>query len=561
MIFGTLLALLFALGTTSFVRGLDLKSTDVFATGHFPHPDIVILAIDDKSIMAIGRWPWPRSVEASVINKLGNYSPRAVGIDINFSEPEDMANDTALVMNISSAKFPVVLPVETIRMSDGSSQYLYPLPALVSLPNVSLGHVDVSLSADGMARSLPDPLQTQNGKILPWGEMITKQANGIIPDPSTTYAINFAGPAGTFATYSISDFLSGTIPSEKLDQKIILIGATANDLHDVVPVPEMSGVMAGVEWHANIIDNILLNRLDSVAPPIFVDLAGVLLAILLLILFSHVRTKTASFVVLAALIVVPLISYLTLRQNILIPYFWNEIVIVVTFGAYGSAKWYAAELEKRRIKRTVQNYFSPAVLDTILKNPKSLSLGGERKEVTILFSDIRSFTTITESTPPEVLSRLLHEYFTEMAEEIFATDGVLDKFIGDAIMAFWGAPLEQHDHADRAMRAALDMMRRLAGLQLKWADEGLPFVDIGIGIHTGHAIVGNMGSEKRFDYTAIGDTVNAASRLEGLNKEYKTHIIISEATKRKLKDPVAVNELGEVTVKGKTAALKIYSVD
>jgi adenylate cyclase len=156
---------------------------------------------------------------------------------------------------------------------------------------------------------------------------------------------------------------------------------------------------------------------------------------------------------------------------------------------------------------------------------------------------------------------MLSEYFTEMTEEIMATDGVLDKFIGDAIMAFWGAPIDQSDQADRALKAAIGMMTRLTSLQKSWEERGLPFVDIGIGINSGHVIVGNMGSHKRFDYTILGDTVNAASRLESLNKEYKSHIIISETTKNKLTIPLDIIEIGEVLVKGKTKNIKIYKVN
>ena len=195
-----------------------------------------------------------------------------------------------------------------------------------------------------------------------------------------------------------------------------------------------------------------------------------------------------------------------------------------------------------------------------MRDSKLLKLGGEKREVTVLFSDIRNFTTISESMNPEDLSSLLHEYFTEMTEEVMSTDGVLDKFIGDAVMAFWGAPIEQADQADRAVKAARGMLSRLTILQEKWGSKNLPFIDIGIGIHSGFAIVGNMGSEKRFDYTVIGDTVNTASRLEGLNKEYKTHLIISEATLKKLSIPIQPKPLGETHVKGKTQGINIFEI-
>jgi adenylate cyclase len=199
-------------------------------------------------------------------------------------------------------------------------------------------------------------------------------------------------------------------------------------------------------------------------------------------------------------------------------------------------------------------------MDAILKDPEKLKLGGERREVTILFSDIRSFTSMTESLPPQVLTRLLHEYFSEMTEEVLATDGVVDKYIGDAIMAFWGAPIPQPDQANRAVTTALNMIRRLKTLQEKWKEEGYPELDIGIGINLGVATVGNFGSTKRFDYTVIGDAVNAASRIEGLNKQYKSNIIISESTKRQLTLELKTEDLGEVPVKGKEKPIRIFRV-
>ena len=218
------------------------------------------------------------------------------------------------------------------------------------------------------------------------------------------------------------------------------------------------------------------------------------------------------------------------------------------------------EKEKRDIREAFQNYFSPQILDAILREPERLKLGGQRREVTVLFSDIRSFTSITEKLPPQQLTRLLQEYFSEMTDAVFATDGIVDKYIGDAIMAFWGAPIEQADQADRAVRTAIDMTKRLRKLQEKWASEGLPVLDIGIGINLGIATVGNFGSAKRFDYTVIGDTVNAASRMESLNKEHHSHIIISESTKRQLTFPVHTRDLGEVPVKGKDKPVHVFEV-
>ncbi len=236
------------------------------------------------------------------------------------------------------------------------------------------------------------------------------------------------------------------------------------------------------------------------------------------------------------------------------------VISWIVLFIFGFRYWSKKESEKREIRETFQHYFSPQVMEAILKDPEKLKLGGERREVTILFSDIRSFTSMTESLPPQVLTRLLHEYFSEMTEEVLATDGIVDKYIGDAIMAFWGAPIPQPDQANRAVTTALNMIRRLKTLQEKWKKEGYPELDIGIGINLGVATVGNFGSTKRFDYTVIGDAVNAASRIEGLNKQYKSNIIISESTKRQLTLKLETEDLGEVPVKGKEKPIRIFRV-
>lgn len=232
---------------------------------------------------------------------------------------------------------------------------------------------------------------------------------------------------------------------------------------------------------------------------------------------------------------------------------------IIAFGAL-LRYWSSSETAKRDLRRAFQNYLSPQVMDAILKDPNRVKLGGQRREVTILFSDIRSFTSLTERLPPQQLTHLLQEYFDEMTDEVIASEGVVDKFIGDAIMAFWGAPIDQPDQADRAVKTAINMVKRLKVLQEKWTKEGYPVLDIGIGINLGVATVGNFGSQQRFDYTVIGDAVNAASRIEGLNKRFDSHIIISESTLRQLSMKVDTNDLGQVQVRGREELLRVYEV-
>jgi class 3 adenylate cyclase len=229
-----------------------------------------------------------------------------------------------------------------------------------------------------------------------------------------------------------------------------------------------------------------------------------------------------------------------------------------TFVGLAIASLLKHESEKQEIRAAFQNYFSPQILEAILREPSRLE--SQRREVTIMFSDIRSFTSLSEKIAPRQLTKMLQEYFDEMTEEVIASEGVVDKIIGDAIMAFWGAPIDQPDHADRAVRAAKGMVKRLERLKAQWATEGLPTLDIGIAINLGVATVGNVGSRRRFDYTLIGDAVNVASRLEGLNKQFNSHIIISESTKKHLTLEVDTVDLGEVPIRGREGTVHIYEV-
>lgn len=548
----------FALNFSPLATILNLKTLDLFRKPHSPHPEIVILAIDNKSLKEIGRWPWEREIHAEIINKLGELNPQIVGLDITFSEKSDKKNDEALAESINDAKFPIVLSSELIYLkgSKEPQKILLPLSKILKNPDKASGFTNLESDSDGLTRTLPESQFIQSVNYLPFSLQIANMLNARIPTQDAL--VNISGPSGSFTTYSVSDLLSGKIPEEKLNKKIILIGATAADLHDTVLTP--TGVIAGVEWQANIIDNLLLSRSITLLHKSFNYVLGIAFAVTVSILFSRLSARNFSYFLAVFTLAFPILSFILWQFNIALFYFSNLSLSVLLFVSHAIYRWYASEIEKRKLRQTFEHYFSPQVMQQILKDPSLLKLGGQKKEVTILFSDIRNFTTITESLDPESLTLLLHEYFTAMGKGILETDGVIDKFIGDAIMAFWGAPISQPDHADRAVRSAINMNKKLKDLQKKWLRRGLPLIDAGVGINTGVVTVGNMGSEDRFDYTLIGDSVNAAARLEGLNKEYKTNIIISEATKNKLTIPIKYKSLGEVLVKGKTKPIKIYSV-
>ena len=383
--------------------------------------------------------------------------------------------------------------------------------------------------------------------------------------------INYTGPYHTYQHYSMADVISGAVPPETFRDKIVLIGPTALGLGDIrnTPFANQDPVYMGVEVHANIIDNILHNEekgrgflqrtnYQEMADVGFILLFGIGFGLL----FSRVTPLYSTILVLLTLAGYGWFVYFGFAQKGQ----WFSFVIpagtlAADYAAITSVRMIREEREKRRIRKTFSQYLSPGVIELIEKDPeKYIRPGGEEKELTVLFSDIRGFTTISEGLTPDELVQLLNEYFGQMTDIVFATDGTLDKYIGDAIMAFWGSPYPQADHAFRGCSCALQMVRGLAKLNAKWKGSGRPPISIGIGLNTGLVNVGNMGSARRLSWTVMGDNVNLASRLEGITKEYQVQLIISEATYLHVSSQFVCRELDKIRVKGKNLPVTIYEL-
>jgi adenylate cyclase len=236
------------------------------------------------------------------------------------------------------------------------------------------------------------------------------------------------------------------------------------------------------------------------------------------------------------------------------------MTMVLVFGGVTTYRILTEEKKKKEIRDAFSRYVAPSLVTDILKDPSRLVLGGEERRLTVFFSDIRGFTTISEGLTPPALVKLINDYLTPMTDIILKSGGTVDKYMGDAIMAFWGAPVWQEDHAVRAAKTALEMMEKLRLMQAEWEKQGIPRLDIGIGLSTGRLTVGNMGSHTRFDYTVMGDSVNLGSRLEGLNKEYGTHIIVPKFTYEDIKQEFILRQLDLIRVKGKKVPIKIYEL-
>jgi adenylate cyclase len=382
-------------------------------------------------------------------------------------------------------------------------------------------------------------------------------------DPRGFVQINFHGPARTFPTYSMADVVQGTIDPRFFKDRLVLFGPTATGIADMAVTPFQTEAYPGVEVHANFIENLLHgdflrrglreNLIDIGFILLFSLGAGILLSVV-----PSVRA-TAILIVLLGFFL-GLAYYLFVSRQIWIAAFLPTATLTVNYAGIVSYRFFFEEREKKKMHGAFQQYVAPSVINQLLQQPDLLRLGGEEKVLTAMFTDIRGFTSISELMSPGELVDLLNEYLSEMTEIIFRNWGTLDKYIGDAIMAFWGAPYPQTDHPERACHAALEMLDTLAVLQEKWGAEGRPRMNIGIGIHTGPMLVGNMGSRRRFNFTIMGDNVNLASRLEGLNKTYGTRLIVSENTHQIVSDQVVSRELDLIRVKGKMQPVKIYQL-
>ncbi|MGO8788315.1 MAG: CHASE2 domain-containing protein [Terriglobia bacterium] len=386
--------------------------------------------------------------------------------------------------------------------------------------------------------------------------------------------IDFDGGAGTFPTYSLADVVRGKLEPKLFRDRLVLIGTTAIGIGDMVltpfPRPTIPGVevranvpFPGVEVHANMLDDILYQHFIRRGPAEYLtDLAFILLfSVGAGMLINALSPLRATLFLIGSLFGFFWLTYfLFAHYRIWVADFLPMSTLLVTYAGIVSYRYFFEEGAKRKVLSTFSQYMHPALIKQMLNTPGGLRLGGEEEELTALFADIRGFTTLSENLAPAQLVELLNEYLTEMTEIIFKNWGTLDKYIGDAIMAFWGAPYPQTDHALRACRAGLEMLQSLQRLQAGWLSRGVPRLDIGIGINTGTMLVGNMGSKIRKNFTIMGDNVNLASRLEGINRQFGTQLIISESTFLLVKDQVIARELDFIRVKGKMQPVKVYEL-
>lgn len=584
-------------------------------------PNIVIVDVDDKSIKKLGRYQlWPRYYFAQVLDNLENDGAKFVGIDFIFSEPDTIPEllrniyidflstsykDTGLIYSAFShltfdkyfastmQKYGnVILPIvlkptgvcKDTTLKNFSLKNIPPLstpvwngvlaPIDTYLKSVkNIGFINVFPSSDGVIRKVylfwqcnsylfPSfPLSivlsmfknyaVQDRKLLLPTHYIPLQKDG-------SFLINYYGGFKTFPYISFSDVFFQKFKKDYFKDKIVIIGSSAPGLYDLRNTPT-SGMMPGAEIHSTALANILTGRVIRPFSTIYLFILSFLMFFFVVLISIKFKPSISGTFLLIIIFAYTIFSFYIFIDDLI----WIELVrplagIILSFIWGIEYRITVVEKEKKKMKQVFSRYVPGEVVEEITS--REVKLGGERKEVTVLFSDIRNFTAMSEKKDPALVVQDLNEYFELMSKIIFTYNGMIDKYLGDGIMAIFGAPISYPGHADKSVLAALDMVAEVRELKKRWEKIGKKGFDIGIGINSGEAIIGNIGAERRMDYTAIGDIVNLAARLEPLNKEFGTNIIISESTRRRLKIGFNLRDLGKVRVKGKEQEVNIYEV-
>ena len=574
-----------------------------------PSKDVVFVAVDEPSVNEYGRWPWDRSTLANGIDKL--YEADVVLMDIIFSEKTLSEEDDSLAESLSNLNASVcgfflrakstqeITDDELEVLGDSSldllqsqiSQYSNPKFGRAAYAEVNIlqvmesctlnGSFTTLLSADNLMRSYPIAMYFQNilypslgiqGLRIKFNKDITRydalhvELNDklINIDENGFVRVNFYKKE-QYNIVSFLDVADGKVKPEYFKNKIVILGITEVGAGDVVSTP--IGSLPGPLLHYTFISNLLENHLikEPLYVSTFIMIFMILLPFILVLIFKK-SIHRALINIFVYLSVYAFVRYLFVSQMIYIDLFFPLISLILSMIAIETIAFNIQEKSSKFLKKTFSSYLSAELLQELIDNPELLKKEGRRKELSILFSDIRGFTSISESMKAEKLIKILNRYFAPMTTAVLDNKGMLDKYIGDAVMAFFNAPVNVPKHADAACLCALAMIEKLDALNTEFQEEGIAPIKIGIGLNTAEVIVGNIGSDDKKEYTVIGDGVNLASRVEGLTKNYGdgkgigVNILITEFTVAKLHAKFIYREIESVEVKGKTEAVLLYEL-
>ncbi len=557
-----------------------------------PGEEIVVIAIDDHSIEQIGPLAWPRSVHAQLLDKLSQA--QVVTFDLTFGSLKEAEGDKAFVQAIERHGR-VILPFKFDFETDENGEKLqyirFPHETFME-HTAGIGFVNTPTDIDQVVRhaTLVDvntydfPIPSLDLATYLVAKNLSVDDLNMIPgyldindyqipiDHENKALPAFWGPRETFKNISYADVLNGIVKPEYFKNKIVIIGSVTQDEHDVYATPYTTSNMIkhgspetpGVEIHAAITQSMLSNIWYRAVNPIgnclFLLFGGLLTAVLV--------GRRGPWKGLLGTLLIMVIST-GLVYGLWHMHWWLNlaaplVLILLTYVVVTATDFIQSEMERRKTRAVFSRYVSPDVVEELMKDPDSVELGGAKKVVTIMFADIRGFTAYSENKDPVDVITRLNEYLTVMTRTIQKHGGTLDKYLGDGLMAFFGAPIYYEDHVERAVRAAVEMQEAIKQLNTEWAkrDGSQPLL-VAIGINTGPAVVGNVGSPERMDYTLIGEDVNLASRTEALTKLFETLVLVSERSYDVLPEGEVKDSLyyvGEELVKGFTHPIKVYSL-
>lgn len=540
-------------------------------------PGIAIIEIDDKTLAELGRFPFSRENYADLLRQTSKAGARAVLFDAFFPEPQSAGVDRDFADAVKRAGN-VTLAGGMEFAADGSvSRFVSNIPVLENAAK-RVAQINVLPDDDGVVRStrLLIPFQ---GKLYPSlgisaaaellgteridadGRQVRVGNLSIPTDSEHRMLIRYNGPPGTYPRYSFADVARGRVGAEKLRGKVLLVGATALGIYDMRITP-FSNNSPGVEVNANIADSIANGRFITRSPvESLIDIGLIIILGTVTAIISWKLRQLASL---------PLVSMLVALHAGLACWFflagrWVSVVypvasILIVSAVVAYLRFFMVDRQAREIRQMFSSYVSKRVVDELVKNPEMARIGGESREITILFADVKNYTTYSESRSPAEVVRILNDYLAAMTDIIIKYDGTLDKFLGDGILAYWNAPLLQENHAELATRCALEMMAATVPLQEKWLKAGDEPLSWGIGINTGEVIVGNMGAAgKKMEYTAIGDNVNLTYRIQDKSRDAHAPLI-TRSLRDRIESFTVCEPLGEIMVKGKALPIEVFAL-
>ncbi|MBI2849347.1 MAG: adenylate/guanylate cyclase domain-containing protein [Chloroflexi bacterium] len=578
------------------LSGWQTQSSDFFfkalhSQSKSPSDRIIIVAIDDNSLKELGRWgTWPRRFHAQVIDFLRQARPRAIMFDILFSEPTPEDKELVQAIRGENVILPVVgIPNVAIPTPRGEKvrfqEFLKPIPEMVETA-AALGHANVLPDEDGAVRRTPLFIENAQGEEAPSLPLVAAARylrrptmvdgsviNGRLPfagrsipmDPWYRMVINYrggpseTGKSSSFTVIPYVDVIKKRVDPALFEDKLVLVGvmATAEPDSYMTPVSPGGMKMFGVEIHANAIETILNGAFityQGVPPTITI----IFLLALFTVGLAQLRPIIAVTSLMGLFALFILVAFNFFDRGVIVNLVYPSLAMVSTFGATSVYRIIFEEARTREVSRIFGKYVSPQVKEEILSAAEAgeLRLGGLRRPITVLFADVRGFTALSEDKTPEDVVRILNTYLSTIVKPVFQHGGMVNKFIGDNVMAVWNAPLECLDHALEAIKAAINGQNAITEMQERVPN--LLRISFGIGINTGEAVAGNLGSEDRYEYTVIGDVVNVAARVTEATPGGE--VWITADTYKAVKESVVVEEIGDQVLKGRKEAVSLYRV-